>query len=302
MLKWTYEACYELAKQCVSRSDFKKHNAQAYKVSRENGWLDDYTWFRSGFEIYYETGIKWTYENTKEESKKYTSRQEFCDKCVGGYTRALKQGWLDDFIWLKPKLIKEAKSHGNVYWVYGYFDFRNKVCYIGLSRDKARHWRHTQKDYKGEYDSVMSYFNDKYGYLPEPTIIEENLTAEEAQNKEAYYVKFFKDRGYTILNKMKTGSLGSAIVKWDKEACYKEAKKYSNYKDFYINSPAAYRNAKENGWIDEYTWLERKYIKRGTWQSYDNCLEESKKYKTRKEFERGNSSAYTSAWKHKWLD
>lgn len=95
--KWNKETCYELAKQCVSRSDFKKHNAQAYKVSRENGWLDDYTWFRSGFEIYYETGIKWTYENTKEESKKYTSRQEFYDNCVGGYTRALKQGWLDEF-------------------------------------------------------------------------------------------------------------------------------------------------------------------------------------------------------------
>ena len=75
-----------------------------------NDWLDEYTWFRSGFEIYYETGIKWTYENTKEESRKYTSRQEFCDNCEGGYTRALKQGWLDDFTGLKPKLIKEAKQ------------------------------------------------------------------------------------------------------------------------------------------------------------------------------------------------
>ena len=302
MIKWTYEACYELAKQCVSRSDFKKHNAQAYKVSRINGWLDDYTWFRSGFEIYYETGIKWTYENTKEESKKYTSRQEFCDNCVGGYTRALKQGWLDDFTWLKPKLIKEAKSHGSVYWVYGYFDFRNKVCYIGLSRDKARHWRHTQKDSKGKYDSAMSYFNDSYGYLPEPTIIEENLTAEEAQNKEAYYVAFFNDKGYTILNIMKTGSLGSAIIKWDENSCFEEAKKYTTLSDFYTNSASTYKNAKENGWIDNYTWLERNYVKRGFWQIHDNCLEEAKKYKTRKQFQIGNSSAYTSAIKHGWLD
>lgn len=299
---WNKETCYELAKQCVSRSDFKRHNQCAYDTARKNGWLNEYIWFRSGFDVYYENGIKWTYEKTKEESKKYTSRQEFCDNCVGGYTRALKQGWLDDFTWLKPKLIKEAKSHGSVYWVYGYFDFGNKVCYIGLSRDKARHWRHSQKDSKGKYDSVMTYFNDKYGFLPIPTIIEENLTPEMAQEKESYYVSFFKDKGYKILNIMKTGSLGGAIVKWDRQACYEEAKKYSQYDDFYENSPSAYKNAKENGWIDDYTWLERKRIMRGYWQNYDNCLEESKKYKTRKQFEKGNSSAYTSAWKHGWLD
>ena len=302
MKKWTYETCYELAKQCVSRSDLKNHNQTAYDTARENGWLDDYTWFRSGFEIYYETGIKWTYKNTKEESKKYTSRQEFCDNCVGGYTRALKQGWLDDFTWLKPKLIKEAKNQGSVYWVYGYFDFGNKVCYIGLSRDRARHWRHMQKDKSGKYDSVMTYFNDRYGFLPDPTIIEDNLTAEEAQNKETYYAQYFKDKSYTVLNIAKTGSLGSAIIKWDEKSCLEEAKKYSSLEDFYTNSKSAYRSAKDNGWINNYTWLKRKYIKRGFWQDHDNCLNESRKYKTRKEFERENSSAYTSAWKHKWLD
>ena len=255
--KWNKETCYQLAQECVSRSDFKKHNQCAYETARKNGWLEDYTWFRSGFDIFYESGIKWTYENTCEESKKYKSRQEFCDNCVGGYTRALNRGWLDDFVWLEPKLIKEARSAGNCYWVYGYFDFVNKVCYIGLSRDKARHWRHTQKDSKGKYDSVMSYFSEKYGFLPQPTIIENELTVESAREKEAYYVTFFKEKGYKLLNRMKTGSLGGAIVKWDRTACFEEAKKYKKYKEFYMFSKSAYGAARKNGWLSEYVWLER---------------------------------------------
>jgi hypothetical protein len=107
----------------------------------------------------------------------------------------------------------------------------------------------------------MSYFNDKYRYLPEPTIIEENLTAEEAQNKEAYYAAYFKDKGYTILNIMKTGSLGSAIIKWDENSCFEEAKKYTSLKELYTNNMSVYRKAKEKGWLSEYTWLKRRSSK-----------------------------------------
>jgi hypothetical protein len=299
---WNKDTCYELAKKCTSRSDFKKHNAQAYKVSRENGWLDDYTWFRNRFGIFYENGIMWTYDKCCEESKKYKSRSEFCKNCVGGYTRALEKGWLDDFTWLKPKLVKEPCNKGSVYWIYGYFDFCEKVCYIGLSRDKARHWRHKQKDKKGNFDSVMSYFNEKHGVLPEPTIIEEALTAETAQEKEAFYIQFFVEKGYTLLNRMKAGSLGSAIIKWDKSACYEEAKKYSYYDDFYKNSTSAYKNAEGNGWIDEYTWLKRKHIKRGYWQNYDNCYNEAKRYDCISEFSKKAPGAYSSANDNGWLN
>ena len=40
----------------------------------------------------------------------------------------------------------------------------------------------------------------------------------------------------------------------------------------------------------------------GYWNNYEHCYEEAKKYKTKKQFQMGNSSAYTSAWKHGWLD
>ena len=36
--------------------------------------------------------------------------------------------------------------------------------------------------------------------------------------------------------------------------------------------------------------------------NYDTCLEEARKYKSRKEFQRKCSSAYRAALRNKWLD
>lgn len=38
---WTYEKCKELAKQCLTRSEFKKMSGSAYQRARVEGWLDD---------------------------------------------------------------------------------------------------------------------------------------------------------------------------------------------------------------------------------------------------------------------
>ena len=67
-------------------------------------------------------------------------------------------------------------------------------------------------------------------------------------------------------------------------------------------SGSCYATACKNKWIDNYTWLERKRIRRGFWKNYDNCLEESKKYKTSGEFQKGAPGAYKVSCKHGWLD
>lgn len=38
--KWNYKTCFELAKQCKSKTEMKKKSNRAYQLSRENGWLD----------------------------------------------------------------------------------------------------------------------------------------------------------------------------------------------------------------------------------------------------------------------
>lgn len=38
--KWNYKTCFELAKQCKSKTEMKRKSNRAYQLSRENGWLD----------------------------------------------------------------------------------------------------------------------------------------------------------------------------------------------------------------------------------------------------------------------
>jgi len=38
---WTYEKCFELARQCNSRAEFKKKSGSAYLRARVNGWLEE---------------------------------------------------------------------------------------------------------------------------------------------------------------------------------------------------------------------------------------------------------------------
>ena len=42
---WTKESCLELAKNCNSKSEFKRKSGSAYSVARKRGWLKEYTWF-----------------------------------------------------------------------------------------------------------------------------------------------------------------------------------------------------------------------------------------------------------------
>lgn len=94
--KWSYNACYNEAKNYASRGEFKKNASGAYTVARANGWLDDYTWFSPS-----KTSKKWTYETVKEEASKYASRGDFKKRNGGAYRVARENGWLDDYTWFR---------------------------------------------------------------------------------------------------------------------------------------------------------------------------------------------------------
>ena len=64
-IKWNYESCYALAKTCSKKSEMRSKNGRAFKVARDNGWLSDYTWFMSDYDVRHQPKPmrgKWTYE------------------------------------------------------------------------------------------------------------------------------------------------------------------------------------------------------------------------------------------------
>ena len=86
--KWTYETCYEKAKEYKTRGEFKKGCSGAYQVARKKGWLDNYTWFK---EVVKPREYWEIYENNCEKAKEYKTRGEFKKGCWTAYDVALKK-------------------------------------------------------------------------------------------------------------------------------------------------------------------------------------------------------------------
>lgn len=107
-----------------------------------------------------------------------------------------------------------------------------------------------------------------------------------------------------MINSIKCGGVGSLGGGfWDSKKVKKEALKYKTRGDFAKNSEVAYKYAAKHGLLDTYTWLSTQMKKPlGFWENKENVIKESKKYKSRTDFFKNNSSAYRSAIKHKWLD
>ena len=289
---WDYDHCYEEAKKYNSRTEFMTKASGAYSKAKDNGWLNDYDWF-SVREV--KPRDYWTYERCYEEAKKYNTRNELQKKSKSAYDAAKRNGWIDEYTWLKKRVYD-----GIDYWIYSYEDEENKVAYVGLTHRKYRHNEH--KSAKNN-DIVYRYFK---GNVPDQRVLMDGLNGEEAQYYEDWYKMAYVRMGWKVLNKGATGvgksSLGSAPAKWNYDTCYEEAKKHRTITEFKKASGRAYEVAKENGWIVDYVWFEKSVIPRGYWSNYDHCYEEAKKYETRNEFYKKSKGAYDAAKMNGWLD
>lgn len=292
--KWTRQKCAEEAKKYNTRGEFQKNSSSAYNVASRNGWLDDYTWLEKRESKPY--GY-WTREKCFDEALNYRSRKEFQESAPTAYGVARVSGWLDDYTWFQKRVVSDKP----IYVVYRYYDEDTNSVYVGLAKNlKQRHKEHCGgfiKHGERKYDTVYRYFHSAGKDVPDPTILEKELYANEAQIYEGLYIEQYKRDGLNILNIAKAGSLGG-YTKWTKDKCYEEAQKYNTLLDFRKHAAQAYAVARTNGWIDDYSWLERLS---GFW-TYDKCAEESKKYKSRTEFQDNCGSAYQAALKNGWLD
>lgn len=119
---WTYESCFEEAKKYKTRAEFHKGSAGAYIKAWRKGWIKDYDWMPSRQTK--PAGYWDNYDHCYEEAKKYKSRRSFQRGCIGGYTKALRNGWLNDYNWFsgnkrngfwnKETCYEEARKYDNI--------------------------------------------------------------------------------------------------------------------------------------------------------------------------------------------
>jgi hypothetical protein len=85
----------------------------------------------------------------------------------------------------------------------------------------------------------------------------------------------------------------------------KEKSQYKSLSEWRNSNPKDYGVAKYNKWLDEicntFGWEKRQSKPSGYWTK-ERCLKDAKKYNTKADWQRGNSSSHSTARKNKWFD
>lgn len=225
----------------------------------------------------------YTEELCLEKALLCKSKSEFQDKYPGEYESSRRHGYLKSYTWMKPpkKIFKtlDLKDKSYYVYIYDFSTFPGKEVYIGLSNIEGqnREYGHrtlrisprTGKDISSPVRKTAIKYGlnlDKKEEMNYHSVLETGLNYEEAQEKEDYYVNKYKELGFTVLNKAKTGigsgSLGGAIKKWDTlEKCINavlEKKELGwSYKEVSIHLNAPLKKISLAGKLDD-IWPERR--------------------------------------------
>lgn len=234
------------------------------------------------------SNFKWTKEKCHEEALKYEHRIDFKKNTRGAYHSARINKWLDD-------ICSHMTPLGNKYkrLIYRYI-FPDNYCYVGLTHNPIKR----KKAHLAINSAVYNHMIES-GLEPKYEELTDYLDLEEAKQSEEFWKIKSEEEGFIILNKAKTGALGSDFVIWSKEKCKEDASKYKTRNDFRKNSVRAYMATFKNGWADEVcshmSYIYKKWDK-------EKCREEALKYNTRYEYFLGSCSSYDNARRNGWLD
>ena len=284
------ENCLQESLKYKTRGEFQKGSRGAYHSSRIDGWLDEICGHM--VEEKKPNGYWNIKENCLQESLKYKTRIEFQKGSGGAYASSRIDGWLDE-ICGHMEVVGNLKMRG----IY-VFEFEDNYVYVGLTYNfKRRYYEHINN-----IDGVVYKHIEETNLTPKFIQLTDYMDEELASKEETVWENKYISEGWNMLNKKKTGGLGGVILKWDYDSCKKESLKYKTRGEFCKGSGSAYASSRKNGWLDDVcnhmVELRKPY---GYWNIKENCLQESLKYKTRIEFQKGSGGAYASSRKNGWL-
>ena len=297
---YTKEICEKEARKYTDYKKFRTESRPYYEQAKKHGWLNGYAWLvRKTKPMGY-----WTEEKCREEAKRYTTKLDFRNNNYAVYQKAHDNGWLDSYDWLEDKSYVDLDEVCDNVYAYVFEEF--KSVYIGRTkRISQRHYHHTRYNNPNRKDTVREYIREHDIENPKMTILEKNITIREGLEKEKYWEDWYKEQGYKILNKAETGiasgsvgGLGCGKSRWTYESCYEEAKKYKTRTEFINGKNSAFKQAKLNGWLDDYIWI-KKPLKPYTIES---ATEIARKYTNMKEFRKYDISCYNACKRNNWFD
>ncbi len=169
---------------------------------------------------------KWDKETCEAEAHKYEYFFDFRIKSSGAYNVALRNGWLYDYVWLKKLPPTPNDYDKNTKYIYAYEFVNLNAVYVGLTSSMIkRDWQH----HNSLKSSVNRFAAKNECEIPSPKVLEGNVPIHESGKREKYWVNYYKEQGWIILNRAKTGEIESSIgiyypIKWNKKAIREKAK------------------------------------------------------------------------------
>jgi hypothetical protein len=188
--------------------------------------------------------------------------------------------------------------------VYGYFFPINNAVYIGLTYNiNERNKQHLIIDVDEKKQTTVAKFINETQENPELYKFTDYIDVQEAQKKEGEYVNKFKNSGYLILNKVKTGGLGHGL-KYSDEELKDLLSNIFDYKDLYTKHYPLYKSAKRRGRIflnDATSHMIKIQKNRINW-SKDLVKQYAQDYKSKDEFRTAFRGAAKYAKEHGFWD
>ena len=234
VIRWTKEKCQEESLKYKTRTEFRK-SSSAYKYAIRNNIINDVCLHMKKTR---EGNNYWTKEKCQKEALKYNYRTELKKLKPYVYHRCRKNNWLDD-------VCKHMNKIGNRYerCIYA-CEFEDNTVYIGLTYNiDKRFYEHNI-----DINSAVYKYRKYSKLVPKIIKLTNYINVDEAKIKEGEYVEQYRNNGWSILNKIKTGGIGSKLY-WTYDKCEEILLLCKIKQDFYTNYSSAYTSALKNGWL-----------------------------------------------------
>jgi hypothetical protein len=276
---WTYERCEEIADKYTKHSEFYKKHKNIYSLIKKNGWdqlLDHMSHQTPSGNIIQSSKDFDTIEKCTREALKYKTRSEMCKNSNLAYSIIHKNNWGNI-------CLSHMKRQANLKQRYIYaFEFNTtipKYAYVGLTcqleRRKNNHLYGTDRGKSPVFEKI-----NETNILPDFKLITtEPIKEEFAPEIEGKWMEEYKNRGYTLLNKAKAGSLGSGRSRYTYDYFLKIKDNCMTREEFSMSlSPWVRSVAIKHGWWSSLISDMVKTKKLPNEWNVDNALEAAKKY------------------------
>jgi predicted GIY-YIG superfamily endonuclease len=216
-----------------------------------------------------------TEENIRKKARFCTERKIFRKKFPKHYRKACVMKILDSVCeHMPPSKSREFRA------IYA-AEFSDGSVYVGLSYDLEDRWEKHLKDKR----SAVYIHSQKMSLKPSFKMVHDYVPKEIAKVLEGEYKDKYSSEGWKILNRAKTGGLGSSIRKLSEQYIYNIVSSCESYTDFRMKYGSVYNAARRLGILLKIKEIIEPQIKITKWVDHPEIIKEiASKCKTHHEF------------------